>query len=86
VEGFTYDYYEDLTPEDTVKIIDAFKKGQKPKAGSQYRSKAEPAGCIAGGKWVPSSGGMQTLTGTPPGPYCRDVASVPGPAPPPPKP
>lgn len=31
VEGFTYDYYEDLTPDDVVKIIDAFKRGEKPK-------------------------------------------------------
>ena len=29
------DFYEDLTSESTVKILDAFAKGQKPKAGPQ---------------------------------------------------
>jgi hypothetical protein len=34
VEGFTYDYYEDLTQEDMAKIVDAFKRGEKPKAST----------------------------------------------------
>ena len=29
------DYYEDLTPESTVKVLDALTKGQKPKPGPQ---------------------------------------------------
>lgn len=29
------DYYEDLTPESTVKILDALAKGEKPKPGPQ---------------------------------------------------
>lgn len=29
------DYYEDLTPETTVKILDALAKGEKPKPGPQ---------------------------------------------------
>jgi NADH dehydrogenase (ubiquinone) flavoprotein 2 len=79
-EGFSYLYYEDLTPEDAKGIVDALKAGKTPKAGSQHRSKAEPAGAVVGGKWVPSPGGTQTLMGTPRGPYCRDLDAVPGPA------
>ena len=40
--------------------------------GSQHRDKAEPAGAMINGTWVPSKGHM-TLTGTPRGPYCRDL-------------
>ena len=31
VEGFSYNYYEDLSPEDAVGIVDTLKKGGKPK-------------------------------------------------------
>lgn len=79
-EGFSYLYYEDLTPEGARGVIDALRAGKAPKAGSQHRAKAEPAGAIVGGKWVPSPGGTQTLMGPPPGPYCRDLDAVPGPA------
>jgi NADH dehydrogenase (ubiquinone) flavoprotein 2 len=79
-EGFSYLYYEDLTPEDAKGIVDALKAGKTPKAGSQHRDKAEPAGAVVNGKWVPSPGGHQTLMGTPRGPYCRDLDAVPGPA------
>jgi NADH dehydrogenase (ubiquinone) flavoprotein 2 len=72
VEGFTYNYYEDLTPEDVIKVVETIKKGGKPALGSQHRSKAEPAGAVQFGKWVPSSGTM-TLTGPPKAPYCRDL-------------
>ena len=30
VEGFTYNYYEDLTPQDVLKILDDIKAGKKP--------------------------------------------------------
>ncbi|KAL4444855.1 hypothetical protein ABPG77_003905 [Micractinium sp. CCAP 211/92] len=75
VEGFSYNYYEDLTPEDVIGIVDTLKKGGKPKVGSQHRSKAEPAGAVVNGKWVPSKPGADglTLTGEPPGPYCRNL-------------
>jgi hypothetical protein len=33
VEGFTYNYYEDLTPEDVIKIVDTLKAGGQPKVG-----------------------------------------------------
>jgi NADH dehydrogenase (ubiquinone) flavoprotein 2 len=29
------EYYEDLTPETTIKILDAMAKGEKPKPGPQ---------------------------------------------------
>eukprot|EP00798_Chlamydomonas_sp_ICE-L_P007333 gene7333-455_t len=64
VEGFTYLYYEDLTPEAAVNIVKMLQKGETPKA--------EPVGAVIGGKWVPSKGNT-TLTGTPTGPYCRDL-------------
>ena len=35
VDGFSYTYYEDLTPADTVAIIDTLKKGGKPKVGAE---------------------------------------------------
>ena len=31
VEGFTYNYHEDLTPQDVLKILDDIKAGKKPK-------------------------------------------------------
>lgn len=79
VEGYSYIYYEDLTPEDAVKIMTDLKSGKKPKAGSQYRSKAEPAGAVANGKWVPNPPppDAQTLVGQPPGPYCRNLEEEP---------
>lgn len=81
VEGFSYNYYEDLTPEDAIKIVESLRKGEKPRLGSQHRSKAEPAGAVQNGKWVPCSGAT-TLTGTPRGPYCRDLSDPPPPPPP----
>jgi NADH dehydrogenase (ubiquinone) flavoprotein 2 len=73
VEGFTYNFYEDLTPADVVAIVDQLAKGEKPKLGSQHRSKAEPAGAIVDGKWVPCSGSSTLNFAAPPGPYCRDL-------------
>lgn len=76
VEGFTYNYYEDLTPEDTLKIVDQLRNGEQPKVGSQHRNKAEPAGAVANGKWVPAKG-IDTLMGEPLGPYCRNLDEPP---------
>lgn len=73
VEGFRYDYYEDLTPEDTVKIVEALRKGKQPKVGSQYRRDAEAAGAVVNGKWVAKAASSAVLQGTPPGPFCRDL-------------
>lgn len=77
VEGFSYNYYEDLTPEDVNKIVDTIKKGGKLKVGSQHRDKAEPAGAIQFGKWVPKKEGEVTLMGKPNGPMCRDLTDPP---------
>lgn len=61
IADYTYNYYEDLTPESVCKVVDQLKKGEKPKVGSQTRDKAEP-------------GGQQTtLLKEPAGPYCRDL-------------
>lgn len=80
VDGFTYTYYEDLTPEDAVNIMDTLKAGKLPRAGSQHRTKAEPAGAVVKGKWVPNpptSPDSQTLMGEIPGPYCRNLDDEP---------
>jgi NADH dehydrogenase (ubiquinone) flavoprotein 2 len=54
------DFYEDLTEEDAVRIIQEFKAGRKPKAGPQSgqggRLASEPVG------------GLTSLKGEPPGP------------------
>lgn len=55
------DYFEDLTPESTIKILDALAKGEKPKVGPQSnRHTAE------------NSAGLTTLTTKPygPGEHC----------------
>ncbi|CAL5229377.1 g12691 [Coccomyxa viridis] len=83
VEGFSYNYHEDCTPEDVIKILEDIKSGKKPKAGSQYRRYAEPVGQMQNGKWV-SAKNKAGLTlrfensgGKPPGPYCRDLDEAP---------
>ena len=47
------EYYEDLTPETTVKILDALAKGEKPKPGPQ-----------SGRFTAENSAGLTTLTST----------------------
>jgi len=64
VAGYTYNYYEDLTPQTAVKVCQELKAGKSPRVGSQIRDKAEPAS------------GQTTLTSPPTGPYCRDLAQV----------
>jgi NADH dehydrogenase (ubiquinone) flavoprotein 2 len=73
VEGFTYNYYEDLTPATAVSILETLRKGGKPRVGSQFRSKAEPSGAVVNGTWVPSTGPQSLAFDIPPGPYCRDL-------------
>ena len=51
------DYYEDLTPETTVKILEGLAKGQKPRPGPQ-----------SGRKTSENSAGLTALTSKPPGP------------------
>ncbi|KAL2650818.1 hypothetical protein R1flu_018946 [Riccia fluitans] len=65
VEGFTYNYFEDLTPERVVEIVEAYRKGEKPKHGTQNpeRLNCGPAG------------GLTTLLGEPKPPPCRDLSA-----------
>lgn len=77
VEGFSYGYFEDLTPQDAIHIVEDLRAGT-PIKGSRYRSKAEPAGNVGTGKWVSVPQGQITLKfaesgGKPPGPQCRDL-------------
>ena len=73
VEGFTYNYYEDLTTKDAIAIVEALKKGETPKVGSQHRDKAEPAGVVYEDQWIAMPEGQTTLTSPPTGPYCREL-------------
>ena len=46
-------------------------------AGSQYRSKADPAGQVQGDKWIAGKlEGRTTLLGEAAGPRCRDLAAA----------
>ena len=54
-------YYEDLTAETAIAIIEQLRKGQTPKKGSQVGR-------------VASRGKVKTaLTSAPTGPFCRDL-------------
>ena len=65
VEKYTYNYYEDLTPESAVSIVQTLAQGKMPeKVGSQIRNKAEPVT------------GTTTLNTEPTGPSCRDLAKL----------
>eukprot|EP01111_Echinosteliopsis_oligospora_P009384 TRINITY_DN2735_c0_g1_i1.p1 TRINITY_DN2735_c0_g1~~TRINITY_DN2735_c0_g1_i1.p1 ORF type:complete len:264 (-),score=72.29 TRINITY_DN2735_c0_g1_i1:24-776(-) len=55
-------FYEDLTPETTVKVLDQFAKGEEPKVGPQTSRK-----CAEGPL------GKTTLLEPPSGPFCRDL-------------
>merc|ERR1712224_882756 len=37
VEGFSYNYYEDLTTADALGIVEKLRKGEAPRVGSQHR-------------------------------------------------
>jgi len=63
-EGYTYNYYEDLTPDSARNVMDTLRKGEKPKVGSQTRDKAEP------------HTGQTSLLEPPTGPYCRDLTDA----------
>ncbi|GMH27970.1 hypothetical protein Nepgr_029813 [Nepenthes gracilis] len=62
-EGYTYNYYEDVTPKRVVEIVEMLRKGEKPTPGTQNpnRIKAGP------------EGGNKTLLSEPPAPRCRDL-------------
>ncbi|KAJ7006117.1 hypothetical protein NC653_005463 [Populus alba x Populus x berolinensis] len=62
-EGYTYNYYEDVTPKRVVEIVEMLRKGEKPPHGTQnpQRTKCGP------------EGGNTTLHGEPKPPPCRDL-------------
>ncbi|XXG68162.1 hypothetical protein AAC387_Pa06g1313 [Persea americana] len=62
-EGYTYNYYEDVTPKRVIEIVEMLRKGEAPPVGTQnpLRKKSGPAG------------GNTTLLGEPKPPPCRDL-------------
>eukprot|EP00249_Psilotum_nudum_P010013 c22282_g1_i2 orf=116-937(+) len=62
-EGFSYNYYEDLTPERVVEIVEMLRRGVSPPVGSQnlQRIRSGPAG------------GNTTLLTDPNPPPCRSL-------------
>lgn len=62
-EGYTYNYYEDVTPERVVEIVEKLKKGEKPPHGTQ-----NPRRIMCG-----PEGGNTTLLSEPMPPPCRDL-------------
>jgi NADH dehydrogenase (ubiquinone) flavoprotein 2 len=63
VEGYSYNYYEDLTPKRVVELVEDLRQGKKPNWGTQNpeRVNCGPAG------------GMTTLLTEPKPPVCRDL-------------
>ena len=66
------EYYEDLTPETTIKVLDALTKGQKPKPGPQSgrQTSENSAGLTALTSKVSEQpfAGLGCAYGQPPGP------------------
>ncbi|THU61242.1 hypothetical protein C4D60_Mb07t21240 [Musa balbisiana] len=62
-EGYTYNYYEDVTPKRVVEIVEMLRSGEKPPVGTQNpdRIRSGPAG------------GNTSLLGEPKPPPCRDL-------------
>ncbi|XP_022771204.1 NADH dehydrogenase [ubiquinone] flavoprotein 2, mitochondrial-like isoform X2 [Durio zibethinus] len=62
-EGYTYDYYEDVSPQRVVEIVEMLRRGEKPPPGTQNpkRIKSGP------------EGGNTTLLSDPKPPPCRDL-------------
>ncbi len=65
--NFSYDYYEDLTVERAIEIIEMLRRGEKPNVGSQINR-----------QWSAGIQGKTTLKfEKPPGPYCRNLDEEP---------
>ncbi|KAK9013462.1 hypothetical protein V6N11_041470 [Hibiscus sabdariffa] len=62
-EGYTYNYYEDLTPKRAVEIVEMLRKGEKLPPGTQ-----NPKRIMSG-----PEGGNTTLLTDPKPPPCRDL-------------
>lgn len=64
-EGFTYNYYEDVTPKRVVEIVEMLRRGETPPVGTQ-----NPDRIMSG-----PAGGNTTLLSEPKPPPCRDLDS-----------
>ncbi|KAK8955051.1 hypothetical protein KSP39_PZI002415 [Platanthera zijinensis] len=62
-EGYSYNYYEDVTPKRVIEIVEMLRKGQSPPVGTQNPNRTR------GGP----EGGNTTLLGEPKPPPCRDL-------------
>ncbi|XP_020550277.1 NADH dehydrogenase [ubiquinone] flavoprotein 2, mitochondrial isoform X2 [Sesamum indicum] len=62
-EGYTYNYYEDVTPKRVVEIVEALRRGEKPPRGTQNPQRINSG----------PEGGNSTLLGEPKAPPCRDL-------------
>ncbi|GFZ04787.1 NADH-ubiquinone oxidoreductase 24 kDa subunit [Actinidia rufa] len=62
-EGYTYNYFEDVTPKRVVEIVEMLRRGEKPPRGTQ-----NPGRINCG-----PEGGNTTLSGDPKPPPCRDL-------------
>ncbi|PPS13944.1 hypothetical protein GOBAR_AA06639 [Gossypium barbadense] len=62
-EGYTYNYYEDVTTQRVVEIVEMLRKGEKPPVGTQ-----NPKRIMSG-----PEGGNTTLLSDPKPPPCRDL-------------
>ncbi|VFQ68242.1 unnamed protein product [Cuscuta campestris] len=62
-EGYTYNYYEDLTPKRAIEIVEAFRRGEKPQRGTQNPERQNSG----------PQGGNTTLLGEPKPAPCRDL-------------
>lgn len=67
IEGYTYNYYEDLDAKSVVELMDQLKDGTVKKVGSVRRDKCEPFT------------GQTTLLSDPPKPSCRKLEPLPPP-------
>ncbi|KAL2540636.1 NADH dehydrogenase [ubiquinone] flavoprotein 2 [Abeliophyllum distichum] len=62
-EGYTYNYYEDVTPKRVVEIVEALRRGEKPPRGTQNPKRINSG----------PEGGNTTLLSEPKAPQCRDL-------------
>ncbi|CAA3000971.1 NADH dehydrogenase [ubiquinone] flavo 2, mitochondrial [Olea europaea subsp. europaea] len=62
-EGYTYNYYEDVTPKRVVEIVEALRRGEKPPRGTQNPKRINSG----------PEGGNTTLLSEPKPPPCRDL-------------
>ncbi|KAE9585823.1 putative oxidoreductase [Lupinus albus] len=62
-EGYHYNYYEDVTPERVIDIVEKLKRGEKPPHGTQNPNRIRSG----------PEGGNTTLLGEPKPPPCRDL-------------